>query len=453
MVKATKTRSVIYPYDTSMSYLYDFNKSNANITKLDLINGKINLAINNNINKTAFLKVNVESTFLSKYFHPYVELSFGNYSVTQYFEHSAKGIRYINLSSLLGHKISEIKFDTKHVSIIGKSVELISFEKENITKQKILVVAPHPDDAEIAAYGLYSENNKSFVVTVTAGESGEFKYDELYQNSIQHYLKKGILRTFDSITIPMLGGIPYDQILNLGFFDGMLPTMYMDKTNAVTGTYTMVSDINTFRKQNISKIASDLSGDSSWYALVENLRFLIGKIKPDIIVAPYPALDSHPDHKLTSVAIFEAIKKAGKKDGKLYLYSNHFTLYSEDKKLKNEYFPYGETGGAISLPPNFEKPIYFDSIYSHTLSKDKQKDKLFALEGMHDLRLDTEWRYTSGAVELAWKKIKTNLKGWENSYFKRSIRSNELFFVINIDNIYNTNILDSLIGNLFLPKL
>jgi hypothetical protein len=109
----------------------------------------------------------------------------------------------------------------------------------------------------------------------------------------------------------------------------------------------------------------------------------------------------------------------------------------------NEYYPYGEMGGTISLPPSFDKKLYFDGIYSHPLSKTKQQDKLFAFEAMHDLRPDTEWRFIKGSIKMALRKIRDKIKG-ENSYYKRALRSNELFFVVNFKNIgklgtYNSN--------------
>jgi len=440
ITKVTKERSEIYPYDTSKSYMYDFNQTNTNITDLDFKNGKVRLSKNDNANSSAFLKVNVETTFMGKYLQPSIELTSGKISFIQYFEHGAKGVRYINISSLMAKGEVEITLKEKYVSLNNDTVQLISFKNQDTKKLKILVLAPHPDDAEIAAYGLYSDNNQSYVITVTAGDAGKFKYNEIYQNRVQQHLKKGELRTWNSVTVPLLGGIPPEHILNLGFFDRSLIKMVNDKSKEVGGYYTDTLDINTYRKQNISKLATGLSGNSSWNSLVENLTYLLEKIKPDIIVTPYPALDTHPDHKLTTVALFEAIKASEIRDGNLYLYSNHFVL--------NEYFPYGKEGGTISLPPHFGDKIYFDSIYSHPLSSNKQKDKLFALEAMHDLRLDTEWRFSKGAIKLAWKQIRRDIMGRENSYYKRSVRSNELFFVVKINNIYNNNILESLKGKI-----
>ena len=189
---------------------------------------------------------------------------------------------------------------------------------------------------------------------------------------------------------------------------------------------------------NVSSLSSGLSGKSDWNSLVVNIEYLLKIIEPDIIVAPYPALDRHSDHKLSSIALFDAIKKSGVRKGHLYLYTNHFTL--------NEYYPYGKIGGVVSLPPNFGKAVYFDGIYSHTLSIDKQKDKILALEAMNDLRLDTEWRSSKGAVKNALHNIKRDIMGQDNSYYRRAIRSNELFFVIKVSNLYNQIILNRIIG-------
>ena len=434
-----KKRSSIYPYEVDKDYEYNFHQTNANITDLNLKDGKISFDKLDNTNQSAFLRININTTFMGKYFQPSVEINTGKSSFTQYFEHGAKGIRYINISPLQAQEKIEIKFEGKNVSIDDQTVQLVRFDNHDIGKLKILVLAPHPDDAEIAAYGLYSENKESYIITVTAGDAGEYKYDEIYQNKVQHYMKKGELRTWNSITVPLLGGIPPEQTINLGFFDATLERMFSDKSKPVSGLYTNAININTYRKLNVSSLSAGLSGESSWNSLVKNLSYLLEEIEPNIIVAPYPALDSHSDHKFSSIALFEAIKASNILDGHLYLYSNHLAL--------NEYFPYGKEGGAISLPPNFGGgEIYFDSIYSHPLSFNKQKDKVFALEAMNDLRLDTEWRFVKSNVKMLLRMIKQNIMGEENSYYKRSIRHNELFIVVKISSIYEKNILNRLIG-------
>lgn len=433
-----KKRALLYLYDVKSDYNYTFHQTDANIIKLTLNKEKVTLPKLDNIDQTAFLKVNIDSTFSGKYLQPYINIKTKKSSITQYFEHEVSGNRYLNISELLNKEELELKFEGKHVSIKDQTIQLILFKNQDIDKDIILVLAPHPDDAEIAAYGLYSSSRNSFIVTVTAGEAGGNKYDEVYQDIVKQYLKKGELRTWSSITVPLLGGVPLEQSVNLGFFDERLETMYLDKTSIVRGLYTNISDIDTFRRQNISSLSYGLKGNSDWNSLVKNLEYLLKEIEPDIIVTPYPALDSHKDHKFTSIALFEAIKNLNITEGKLYLYTNHFVL--------SEAYPYGKTGGVISLPANFDNNIYFDSIYSHTLSTDKQKDKIFALEAMHDLRLDTEWRSYTGAIKLPIFKVIKDIRGINDSYYRRSVRSNELFFITDIINIYDIDTSNKITG-------
>ena len=433
-------RYSIYPYEVERDYEYSFHNANTNITNLDLKNGWVILPKEQTSHQTTFLKVNVQTTFTGKYLLPIIEMASEKTTFTQYIEHGAKGIRYLNISQIMSKNATKLRLRGTHVSIDDQTVQLITFENQDIKQLKILVVAPHPDDAEIAAYGLYSANKNSYILTITAGDAGGNKYDEIYKNKTIQYLKKGELRTWNSITVPMLGGIPPEQTINLGFFDATLKTMFSDKSKPVSGLYTSISDITYFRKQNVSTLSSGLHGKSDWNSLVTNIEYILKTIKPDIIIAPYPALDRHYDHKLSSVALFEAIKKLGIKNGYLYLYTNHFVL--------NEYYPYGKIGGVISLPPNFGKEVYFNGIYSHSLSINKQKDKIFALEAMNDLRLDTEWRSSKGAIKKVLYNIKRDIMGKDNSYYKRAVRSNELFFVIKIGNIYDQNILNRIVGKL-----
>jgi len=441
IVDTMHEKTQMYNYDTTKNYVYNFRRSRAREVPVRVENGTIDLKGVVEGNSTVFLKVDTETTWPGKYLQPSIEVIGEDSSLMQYFERGAKGTRYVNISSLTGKGITDIRLKTHHISFSEDMAALVSFPNEKIGKRKILILSPHPDDAEIAAYGLYSDYNlQTYIITVTAGDAGRFKYNEIYQDKIRHYLKKGELRTWDSLTVPLLGGIPPEHMVNLGFFDLSLQKMYENPSEEVAGYYTGITNIETYRKQNISPLAKGLDGNSSWHSLVDNISYLLDRIKPDIIVTPYPALDTHPDHKFTTIALVEALKKANIKRGELYLYSNHF--------LYNEYYPYGKAGGTVSLPPHFKDDLYFDSIYSHPLSEMKQKDKLFALEAMHDLRLDTEWRFPRYPFKLLKKQIEKRIEGKNNSYFKRSVRSNELFFIIDVNHLYDKNVLDRLKGKL-----
>jgi len=422
-------KSPIYYFDTSAPYQYDFDKTHAIIYDLDIINNRIILPCIDGNDTSTFLKIEVKSNFLGEFFQPSITLISGDIKTVNYFEYGAKHTRYINISSFINSNVSEIKIESNGMSINNQKTELNVFHNITVDKKKILIIAPHPDDAEIAAYGLYAKNKNSYIVTITAGDSGPFNYDEVYKDTISHYLQKGKLRTWNSLTIPLLGGTPYQNIINLGFFDETLEEMKQKDSLPVKSIFSKTSDINTFRKQNISNLKNGLSGDTSWKSLVNNLNYLLDTIKPELIVCPYPSIDSHLDHKYSTIAIIEALQKSKVTSGYLLLYTNHHPL--------SESYPYGKSGDPVNLPPNFNNELYFTSIYSNAVSASLQQDKFFALEAMNDLRLDTEWQSIKGSIKIALKNIKRKFLGPQIDYYRRAVRANELFFIIPVSDIYN----------------
>ncbi len=436
--KLVDTRSEMYPYDVHKDYSYQFDHSHAVFSSVPLENGRLQLP-NAEGSFALYMKAEVTSSWLGKLFQPFLEIESKGVSSRQYFEYGAEGERYINLTPFVEKQSAEVNLKGHHVAIKSKNIELIALKKPDIEDKRIMVLAPHPDDAEIAAYGLYSDSKNAYIVTITAGEAGEFKYNELYTDPKKHYLKKGVLRTWDSIVNPMLGGVPPERCVNLGYFDSTLLEMYQNPTVSVKGVYTGLTDPRVFRMLNVSKLAAGLAGGANWQSLVDNLKYLLSEIKPDIIVTVYPSLDSHPDHKFTTVAVIEALKSLDIHAGKLFLYSNHYVL--------SEFYPYGQIGGLMSLPPNFDKAVYFDGLYPYTLTHNKQMDKILAFEAMHDLRLDTEWLTVQGAMHWALRSLKKSIsnKDWEN-YYKRYVRNNEQFFVVDIAHVYNDEVLNALYG-------
>ena len=106
------------------------------------------------------------------------------------------------------------------------------------------------------------------------------------------------------------------------------------------------------------------------------LRPLLKKVKPAVIVAPHPQLDSHADHQFATVALAAALSRRRRR-AILLLYTKHAD--------RNRY-PYGPAGTVVSLPPPVEQEVQIDRVYSHPVSTDLQRQQLFALESMHDLR-------------------------------------------------------------------
>ena len=251
------------------------------------------------------------------------------------------------------------------------------------------MIAPHPDDAEVAAFGLYADRQAS-VVTVTAGNAGDMNYRASVSDPAEHYALKGYLRAVDSVTVPWQGNIPPERTANLGYFDGQLDAMYLAPKQTFPEVYSANTDVAPYRRANLSKLVSSAARSNSWQHLVEDLVEVLRKVNPGIVVMPDPRLDAHPDHEFTSVALVQALEQ-WQGNPIFLLYTNH---------TDTDHYPYGPAGTVVSLPLS-DRHVSVQKIYSHPTAHALQIRKLFALESMHDLRLSPDEQMTCGSVAIA----------------------------------------------------
>ena len=350
---------------------------------------------------------------------PYIEVSVGELRIQQYLDPNAVGGRWLNLSGLRAQLIggAEVVIHTHAVTLEAEAATLRLFDNHLDLKQPILVIAPHPDDAEIAAFGLYADRQSS-VVTVTAGNAGDMNYRASVSDPAEHYALKGYLRAVDSVTVPWQGNIPPERTANLGYFDGQLDAMYLAPKQTFPEVYSANTDVAPYRRANLSKLVSGTTRSNTWQHLVEDLVEVLRKVNPGIVVMPDPRLDTHPDHEFTSVALDQALEQ-WQGNPIFLLYTNH---------TDNNHYPYGPAGTVVSLPPG-EGQVRVQKIYSHSTAHALQIRKLFALESMHDLRLSPDEQATCGSVTIAHRPDYPRIP--EEDYFRRAPRANEFFYVFN----------------------
>jgi LmbE family N-acetylglucosaminyl deacetylase len=353
---------------------------------------------------------------------PYIEIAAGSVSDRQYFPPGDVGERWLNLTFLRAAIVgTRISLRGEGVAFTAPAARLRLFDSSLDLSKSILVLAPHPDDAEIAAFGLYANRNAS-VVTVTAGNAGAPTYEAVFDDSGDHYLFKGRIRVIDSITVPWQGRIPPERAFNMGYFDARLTEMHDKRDAVVPEMYRPNTDINVYRRENIGSLLPLRARDSKWANLVDDTLTLLKKVKPAVIVAPHPQLDTHRDHQYTTVALSEALARWNR-PVTLLLYTNH---------ADRSRYPYGPAGTLVSLPPP-SGDVTIDRVYSHTVSAGLQRLKLFALESMHDLRMTPTRQYQLAREEaraMAPEKIGPEP---DITYLRRGPRSNELFFVYDRD--------------------
>ncbi len=365
---------------------------------------------------TALLGVQIASAGAE----PWVEISAGTASVLQYLDPQALGLRWLNLSALHDQlrAATTLSLRAHDLALAPGAATLQIFANGLDLRGTILVIAPHPDDAEIAAFGLYADR-KATIVTLTAGNAGEMNYRAQVSDPASHYLMKGYLRAVDSVTVPWQGGIPPERSYNLGYFDGRLDSMYKAPQQVFPEMYGPNTDVAPYRRANLSTLLPRGSRQNSWRNLVEDLTAILRKVHPDIIVMPDPRLDAHADHEYAAVAVTEAMARWHGAVSFL-LYTNH---------AGGDHFPYGPAGTVQSLPPT-AATLTLQRVYSHPTDNALQTRKLFAMEAMHDLRPAPTEQANCTSAEAAARADFPRIPSVD--YFRRGLRSNELFLVFDL---------------------
>lgn len=350
---------------------------------------------------------------------PYVEIAAGNTTDRQYFPPGDAGERWLNVTFVRGAMVgTRIALRGEGVTFTAPAASLRLFDGGFDLSRSILVLAPHPDDAEIAAFGLYAYRNAS-VVTVTAGNAGAATYEAVFDEPGDHYLFKGRIRVIDSITVPWQGRIPPERAFNMGYFDARLAEMHDKRDATIPEMYRSNTDINVYRRENVGSLLPLRPRESKWSHLVEDVLTVLKKVKPVVIAAPHPQLDTHRDHQFTTVALSEALARWDR-PVTLLLYTNHAD--------RNRY-PYGPAGTLMSLPPPPEGNVVFDRVYSHPVPPALQRIKLFALESMHDLRFSPTRQFQLAREEPRAMSPEKPGPEPDITYLRRGPRSNELFYV------------------------
>lgn len=380
---------------------------------------------------TAFLKIAIQTDWTSIFFFPSVEIHFRGIVLRQYFEKTGRGVRYLNLSQIANALPSPIKGEKiflkgHHLHWTKGPSELYLFQNPEIQKARILILAPHPDDAEIATFGL-SNNQDAYVITVTAGEGGKANYKGLFKDHKKQALFKGKVRAWDSITIPFWGGVSPLKCFNLGYFDETLNLMFRTPSQKISSPFTQTTDLKTFRQYNISNLLpKETAEGNTWNGLVKDLEQLLTEINPSIIVTPSPLTDGHSDHQFTTLALLEALQQTPTVKGNLYFYTVHAAYAPR--------WPLGTAKSVVSLPPFFSKLSFFEKIYALHLSSEAYIQKFFALDDMHDIR-PFYFLNIQQATEALPAALQALYLHWRGVLVMRKyFRMDELFFVAPTEN-------------------
>lgn len=431
------------------------------------------------VGQTVFLHLRLESTWRGRLFDPSIALAFrargesvpssGEAWHFQCFERGARGLRYLNLSPLFarlsgrtpgviplagwGAGGGQIVLRGRFLRWSG-AASLLVFPAgapdldEASRRGPCLVLAPHPDDAELAAFGMYARQPaRSWVVTLTAGEQGSAALSPLIPPEAQaRWL--GETRVNDSLSIPGQAGVPAGQCGNLVYPDGRLAEMWRApeqpfrlacEADLPRATLRARNPPAWFGGRGHTADSREPPGpaECTWNGLVAELRRLLESVKPSVVLCPHPLIDTHPDHVFTAVALDAALRgAAGVARPAIWLYAVHvrdFPMHPIGPPEALVSLPPGTSLGA--LPEDSNAEWLAEALVSLPLAPDLRRAKYLAVEAAHDLRRqDPLTRRTLGQLlGLFRRELSCYLAGLgptPTSFLRRAPRPNEIYFVV-----------------------
>jgi len=402
-------------YSPSDDYSYAFAESTCTVNgRIDA--GYIRLDGELEAADTLILQVRIKASWLGRWFDPYVLMG----TDRQDFERGVNGWRYLNLSGQ-GELLAQGKLSLRgRFCRLDPLVTLYAQRNPDYAEQRLMIIAPHADDAELAAFGLYSRAREVSILTLTQGEIEAEAYQTLGLEQATAAQLKGRLRAWDSLAVPLWGGVPQSQCLQLGYYCLQLPAMQAQPEQAFGSRESGEADIRSVRANNALPLPGDVDGVPSWRNLLADLVAALEHYQPEVVVTPHPQLDPHSDHVASTQALQEAIELSSWKPRTLLLYANH--LHDNDR------WPMGPAGFGIALPPAIEA-LPADGLWSPCLDAAQQLDKAMALAMQHDLQ---------GPLPL-----KRRIRRWiqhvlvgrrwpatgEDEFFRKAVRRHELFWV------------------------
>jgi LmbE family N-acetylglucosaminyl deacetylase len=168
--------------------------------------------------------------------------------------------------------------------------------------ERLLVIAPHPDDETLGAGGLIqaalAHNAEVRVVIVTNGDgqwAGPTAINGRVRPRPEDYVAMGHLRQAEALAALRQLGVRAQQVTFLGYPDGALEKLWRDDWTTACPLRARWTRATTNPYANASDSTADYCGPN----LLSALRHIAAEFAPQLVVVPHPA-DSHPDHRTTA---------------------------------------------------------------------------------------------------------------------------------------------------------
>ncbi|MGB9765727.1 MAG: PIG-L deacetylase family protein [Candidatus Saccharicenans sp.] len=207
---------------------------------------------------------------------------------------------------------------------------------------RILVLAPHPDDETLACAGIIQKavalNLPLKVVFLTYGDDNEWSflvYRKFPVLGPQAIKKMGLLREKEARLATAELGVRPDQIVFLGYPDHSLESIWNEHWGNSPPAVGSLSRARQVPYPDAFRPGAPYKGEE----IVEDLRSILQEFKPTKIFLSHPA-DNHPDHRslylFTRVALWDIedeITQSWPQSPQLFPYLVHFSGWPKPKGL------------------------------------------------------------------------------------------------------------------------
>lgn len=375
----------------------------------------------NGAEMTVLLRLNCRARSRRKQGH--VKIHGPKQQWVQYIEAGEEGERWFNLTGIVS--LADCRLEAVDCSL-AKEGELFAFQNPDLTDGPILILSPHPDDAELAAYGLYSDHaEQSWIITVSAGEKlktlKKQYIDGLDTSLDEAVLRKGDIRAWNSICTPRLAGVNPHRLFCLGYFNDMLSTLVAEPNQIHPHPSVPSLTPSRFRRWNPHRLPNDANSQHSGARLIADIKSLLELIRPTTVLVTHPELDPHRDHIAVAEALALAMQFSGFIPDRVLLYANHLR--------HGKHFPYGPEHSRATLPPWFDDQSRLGDwqCYSHPLDMERQRQKVVAFDSMHDLQANLR---LEKRLKRWWGQVVRH-NGFHyygtHDYFQTHIKADEVF--------------------------
>jgi LmbE family N-acetylglucosaminyl deacetylase len=213
-------------------------------------------------------------------------------------------------------KIPSVRLLLTYISVISVAVFSFTESNANLIKrnpQKILVLAPHPDDEALMGSGvIFRALQKAQPVKVAVLTNGDY-----FDSFCIDCRANGLLRESETVSAMKTLGLSEKNIYFLGYGDQDT----LDLFNSANGSAVLMSPVGisaTYGNRGFHKADYHYShfgrhGTYSRNSILQDLTDLLKSYRPDEIYTT-SRYDNHPDHKAAFLFVSEAIRLVQKKN-------------------------------------------------------------------------------------------------------------------------------------------